>query len=61
MRKIKVTKVTDMDDRAYTFAMAAYGLSELRREHIKNKKTPKKDNLASLMPIKKGIVRKTIG
>lgn len=49
------------DDRAYTFAMAAYGLSELRREHIKNKKTPKKDNLASLMPIKKGIVRKTIG
>lgn len=49
------------DDRAYTFAMAAYGLSELRREHIKNKRTPKKENLASLMPIKKGVVRKTIG
>lgn len=53
--------ISHKSNRKDTFAMAAYGLSELRREHIKNKKTPKKGNLASLMPIKKGIVRKTIG
>lgn len=30
------------DDRSYCFSMLCYGLSELRREHIKNKKRPKK-------------------
>ena len=29
------------DDRSYCFSMLCYGLSELRREHIKNKKRPK--------------------
>lgn len=46
------------DDRSYCFAMLCYGLSELRREHIKNKKRPKKENIAAAMPIRKGIVRK---
>lgn len=58
IRKIKVTKVTDMDDRSYCFSLLAYGLSELRREHIKNKKRPKKENIAKIMPIKKGKVTK---
>lgn len=49
------------DDRAYTFALLAYGLSELRREHIKNKKKPKKENVASILPIRKGRVNKLIG
>ena len=31
------------DDRSYCFSMLCYGLSELRREHIKNKKRPKKE------------------
>ena len=46
------------DDRSYCFAMLCYGLSELRREHIKNKKRPKKENIAAAMPIRKGVVRK---
>ncbi len=46
------------DDRAYCFALLAFGLSELRREHIKNKKRPKKENIAAAMPIRKGVVRK---
>ena len=46
------------DDRSYCFSMLCYGLSELRREHIKNKKRPKKENIAAAMPIRKGIVRK---
>lgn len=46
------------DDRAYCFALLAYGLSELRREHIKNKKRPKKENIAATMPIRRGVVRK---
>lgn len=46
------------DDRAYCFALLAYGLSELRREHIKNKKRPKKENIAAAMPIRKGVVKK---
>lgn len=46
------------DDRSYCFAMLCYGLSELRREHIKNKKRPKKENIAAAMPIRRGIVRK---
>ena len=28
------------------------------REHIKNKKRPKKENIAAAMPIRKGVVRK---
>ena len=39
-------------------ALNCYGLSELRREHIKNKKRPKKENIAAAMPIRKGVVRK---
>ena len=46
------------DDRSYCFSMLCYGLSELRREHIKNKKRPKKENIAAAMPIRKGVVRK---
>lgn len=46
------------DDRSYCFSMLCYGLSELRREHIKNKKRPKKENIAATMPIRKGVVRK---
>nr|DAG68373.1 MAG TPA: Terminase large subunit [Caudoviricetes sp.] len=46
------------DDRSYCFAMLCYGLSELRREHIKNKKRPKKENIAAAMPIRRGVVRK---
>ena len=46
------------DDRSYCFALLCYGLSELRREHIKNKKRPKKENIAKIMPIKKGTVTK---
>lgn len=46
------------DDRSYSFSMLCYGLSELRREHIKNKKRPKKENIAAAMPIRKGVVRK---
>lgn len=46
------------DDRVYCFCMLAYGLSELRREHIKNKKRPKKENVASTMPIRRGKVHK---
>lgn len=46
------------DDRSYCFSMLCYGLSELRREHIKNKKRPKKENIAAAMPIHKGVVRK---
>ena len=46
------------DDRSYCFAMLCYGLSELRREHIKNKKRPKKENIAASMPIRRGVVRK---
>lgn len=46
------------DDRSYCFSMLCYGLSELRREHIKNKKRPKKENIATAMPIRKGVVRK---
>lgn len=41
--------------------MLCYGLSELRREHIKNKRKPKKENIASVMPIKKGKVNKMFG
>ena len=46
------------DDRSYCFSMLCYGLPELRREHIKNKKRPKKENIAAAMPIRKGVVRK---
>ena len=46
------------DDRSYCFSMLCYGLSELRREHIKNKKRPKKENIAAAMPIRRGVVRK---
>ena len=46
------------DDRSYCFSMLCYGLSELRREHIKNKKRKKKENIAAAMPIRKGVVRK---
>lgn len=46
------------DDRSYCFSMLCYGLSELRREHIKNKKRPQKENIAAAMPIRKGVVRK---
>lgn len=46
------------DDRSYCFSMLCYGLSELRREHIKNKKRPKKENIVAAMPIRKGVVRK---
>lgn len=46
------------DDRSYCFSMLCYGLSELRREHIKNKKRPKKENIAAAIPIRKGVVRK---
>lgn len=46
------------DDRSYCLSMLCYGLSELRREHIKNKKRPKKENIAAAMPIRKGVVRK---
>lgn len=46
------------DDRSYCFSMLCYGLSELRREHIKNKKRPKKENIAAAMPIRKGVIRK---
>ena len=46
------------DDRSYCFSMLCYGLSELRREHIKNKKRPKKENIAAAMPIRKDVVRK---
>ena len=46
------------DDRSYCFSMLCYGLSELRREHIKNKKRPKKENIAAAMPIRKGVVRR---
>ena len=46
------------DDPSYCFSMLCYGLSELRREHIKNKKRPKKENIAAAMPIRKGVVRK---
>lgn len=46
------------DDRSYCFSMLCYGLSELRRENIKNKKRPKKENIAAAMPIRKGVVRK---
>lgn len=49
------------DDRSYCFSMLCYGLSELRREHIKNKKRPKKENIAAAMPIRKGVVRKMFG
>lgn len=49
------------DDRSYCFAMLCYGLSELRREHIKNKKRPKKENIANAMPIRKGKVNKMFG
>lgn len=49
------------DDRSYCFAMLCYGLSELRREHIKNKQRPKKTNIASAMPIRKGVVNKMFG
>ena len=48
------------DDRSYCFSMLCYGLSELRREHIKNKKRPKKENIAAAMPIRKGVVRKML-
>lgn len=49
------------DDRSYCFSMLCYGLSELRREHIKNKKRPKKENIAAAMPIRKGVVdRKSV-
>lgn len=49
------------DDRSYCFAMLCYGLSELRREHIKNKKRPKKDNVAKIMPIRRGKIFKMFG
>ena len=49
------------DDRSYCFALLAFGLSELRRDHIKNKKRPKKENIAAAMPIRKGVVRKMFG
>lgn len=49
------------DDRSYCFCMLAYGLFELRREHIKNKKRPKKENVASAMPIRRGKVHKMFG
>lgn len=49
------------DDRSYCLALLAYGLSELRREHIKNKKRPKKENVAKMMPIRKGKIFKMFG
>ena len=49
------------DDRAYTFALLAYGLSELRREHIINKKKPSKINIGSIAPIRKGKINKMFG
>lgn len=44
--------VTILDDKAYTLAMAAYFLSELRRQNITKKSRPTFDNLVDSLPIR---------
>ena len=47
------------DDKAYTMAMAAYFLSELRRENITKRKRIDTTSLVNALPIKQG-KRKTL-
>lgn len=58
LTKEKQTKLHD--DRAYTLALLAYGLQEVRREQLFNQKSKKKIDVKEL-PIRKGVLRKSIG
>lgn len=49
------------DDLAYCAALLSWQLAQLRREPITKRKKPKKENVANLMPIRKGVVDKAIG
>lgn len=49
------------DDRAYTLALLAYGLQEIRREELLKNKNKKQDNLVAKLPFKQGGFRKIIG
>lgn len=49
------------DDRAYCLCLLGYGLSELRREHITNRKKPTTKNIGSIAPIRKGKINKMFG
>ena len=55
MRKgniIWIVLVTKMDDRAYTMAMATYGLSEIRRKDRLSKVKKPTSSLADKLPIR---------
>ena len=47
-----------MDDKAYCLAMAAYFLSELRRENITKKKKTDIRSLVDLLPMRQGKVNR---
>lgn len=49
------------DDRAYTLALLAYGLQELRKENMLKNKTKRHSKIAEMLPIKTHVIRKTIG